>query len=95
VTAGAEADAMAAEADAMAYVVDVMADVADVMAAEVDATADVAAEVAPEPVDVTETGIADAIAIEIGVGTEIVSPRVMATAVAAARKTTNGQAARL
>ena len=83
----AEVDATVAEADAMAAEADAMAAEADAMAAEADA---MAAEAAPEPADATETGIADA--IEIGIG--IVSPRVAATAVAAARKTTDGQTAR-
>ena len=80
----AEVVATVAEVDATVDVADVTADVAD-------ATADVAGatetEAAPEPADATETGIADAIVT--------VDPKADATAMAAARRRTNGNAARL
>ena len=88
----AEADAMAAGADATAAEADVAGAMAD-LAAEADVTEIVAAEAAHEPADVTETGIADAIGI--GIATEARSPRVAAAAMAAARKRTNADAARL
>ena len=95
----AEADAMADVADATVDVAGAMADVADAMADVADATEIAAAEVAHEPGDVTETEIADAtgIAAEVrglkAAATEVRSPK--AAAMAAARRTTDVDAARL